>query len=183
MNIKAMLAATVALGFGAALPLTEVQASIIATIDAGQLPDPAGPQFDGQTNIIVNNVSNVAFGDLHFNGFGNGYDIGGLGAHQSKTVGIVLYDYDSDFGFTISATIGNQTFTSQAITPSSNLTGGFVDYGGTLHDANFTPVTVGNIQADVGGVPEPASWALMILGLGGVGAAMRHKTRSLTAAA
>jgi hypothetical protein len=43
-------------------------------------------------------------------------------------------------------------------------------YGGTL---NLTPAGGGGGEG--GGVPEPASWAMMILGFGGVGALMRRR--------
>lgn len=190
MTMKAVLVAAGALALAATLSATAAQATIIATIDAGQLPDPAGPQYDGQMNIIVNNVSNLAFDTVRFNGFGNTYLLGGLAAHTSELLGLVLYDYDQDVGFQIQVTIGSQQYSSLYITPGDNLTGHFVDYGGTLHDANFAPVTVGNIQANLGGggggtggVPEPASWALMILGFGGVGAVVRRRRAVVAAVA
>ncbi len=37
--------------------------------------------------------------------------------------------------------------------------------------------------ATAGGVPEPAAWALMILGFGGVGASLRHKRKQVPATA
>ena len=48
--------------------------------------------------------------------------------------------------------------------------GAAATYGGT---ANFSPIVMG--------VPEPASWALMIIGFGSAGALLR-KRRSLFAA-
>ena len=33
-----------------------------------------------------------------------------------------------------------------------------------------------------GGVPEPAAWALMLVGFGGLGAALRHRRRRLAVA-
>lgn len=42
---------------------------------------------------------------------------------------------------------------------------------------------IDNIRYDVqGAVPEPATWAMMILGFGGVGALLRHRRRSPLAA-
>ena len=37
-----------------------------------------------------------------------------------------------------------------------------------------------NLPSAGGGVPEPASWALMVFGFGGLGAALRNKRRALT---
>jgi hypothetical protein len=55
--------------------------------------------------------------------------------------------------------------------------------------ASFQPnggalINTGRIGASIqGGVPEPASWALMILGFGGVGAVLRTRRRPALAAA
>jgi hypothetical protein len=38
-----------------------------------------------------------------------------------------------------------------------------------------------SLSDTVGGVPEPESWALMVLGFGGLGALMRNRRRALTA--
>ena len=66
----------------------------------------------------------------------------------------------------------------------------------TLNWANLTSVTfaqfasaeylgfdnvVSNVDYSVGGVPEPATWALMIGGFGFVGAAMRRRAKVVTA--
>lgn len=42
-----------------------------------------------------------------------------------------------------------------------------------IHNANFPG---GEIRGQLAAVPEPASWALMIAGFGGVGLAMRRRT-------
>jgi hypothetical protein len=72
----------------------------------------------------------------------------------------------------------------------------------TSHTISFTATTAGTVQADFlsgsvdgrgplldnvtldvtgGGVPEPASWALMILGFGAAGAALRRRWTAVTA--
>jgi hypothetical protein len=55
-----------------------------------------------------------------------------------------------------------------------------------LDDVSITGPVAGDCLVrvcvgDGGGVPEPASWALMILGFGGVGAALRRQSRVLLA--
>jgi hypothetical protein len=53
--------------------------------------------------------------------------------------------------------------------------GGFLARGGGLFSSELTTTGGG------GGVPEPAGWALMLVGIGGVGVAMRRRARSVTA--
>lgn len=52
--------------------------------------------------------------------------------------------------------------------------GGSTPYVGTGNQAGFAGVTYGNIN---GAVPEPATWALMLIGFGAVGTGMRHRRR------
>ena len=63
---------------------------------------------------------------------------------------------------------------------------------GLTNGGSYTLAFKGQVAADdtsfidkvsaTGAVPEPAAWALMILGFGGVGAALRSKRRALAAA-
>ncbi len=46
-----------------------------------------------------------------------------------------------------------------------------------------TALRVDDLQGTAGAVPEPAAWALMIAGFGGVGAALRSNRRRQFAAA
>jgi hypothetical protein len=48
-----------------------------------------------------------------------------------------------------------------------------VQFGGTLNQQVFDDLTFGSLQP--GGVPEPASWAMLIAGFGLVGAAARRR--------
>lgn len=48
-----------------------------------------------------------------------------------------------------------------------------VDFAGTNNQIGFDDITLGSAIA--GGVPEPATWAMMIVGMGAVGATMRRR--------
>jgi len=84
---------------------------------------------------------------------------------------------------------------SSVFSPTTNATGGFVGWEGldpsglaeTVYDAHNGSITGTLAYIDVGppnnGVPEPTGWALMLLGLGGVGYAARHKSRTAAATA
>jgi hypothetical protein len=51
----------------------------------------------------------------------------------------------------------------------------------TLEETHYAEVSV-KIDSVGGGVPEPAAWSLMLVGFGGLGAALRARRRSLAAA-
>jgi hypothetical protein len=53
-----------------------------------------------------------------------------------------------------------------------------IDFGGTANFVAFDNITFGSEIA--GGVPEPASWAMMIGGLGLVGGAMRRRRTAVS---
>jgi hypothetical protein len=53
-----------------------------------------------------------------------------------------------------------------------------VDFGGSANQVAFADITLGSAVA--GGVPEPASWALMLSGFGMVGGAMRSRRKAAT---
>lgn len=54
-------------------------------------------------------------------------------------------------------------------------------FGGVANYVAFDDITFGSAVA--GGVPEPAAWALMLMGCGGLGATMRSKRRKQRLAA
>ncbi|PZO91561.1 MAG: PEP-CTERM sorting domain-containing protein [Sphingomonas sanxanigenens] len=53
-----------------------------------------------------------------------------------------------------------------------------VDFGGVANQIAFDNVTLGAATPGNGGVPEPATWAMLISGFGLVGGAMRVRRRS-----
>lgn len=85
-----------------------------------------------------------------------------------------------------------QVFTRIADIPKSGffsaqaIDGQLIDYfsiaaNGTLGDVR--QIRIGGVQAvPTGVIPEPATWAMMIMGLGGAGAMMRRRRQMLTAA-
>ena len=56
-----------------------------------------------------------------------------------------------------------------------------VDFGGAANFIAFDDITLGSSTA--GGPPEPATWAMMLMGFGGMGAAMRSARRRKAASA
>ena len=48
-----------------------------------------------------------------------------------------------------------------------------IDFGGTANQTGFDNITFGSVTP--GGVPEPSTWAMMLLGFGAVGFAMRRR--------
>jgi len=53
-----------------------------------------------------------------------------------------------------------------------------VDFGGSADQVAFANITIGSITPGTG-VPEPATWAMMIIGFGAVGTAMRRRRYAL----
>ncbi len=95
-------------------------------------------------------------------------------------------------------TVGNRTLSFAPITGLSNVVfrivatsnvaanGATLAGGGTFRVQNFGGATAspfsinGSVLAATGAVPEPATWAMMILGMGAVGYAMRRKSKVKT---
>jgi PEP-CTERM motif len=97
--------------------------------------------------------------------------------------------FDGDTVQSLTETLGGQTFVSDNVTLPSHGFSGWNTYGATI-TANATTETLsflatGNLPVPpfalvsnvslTGGVPEPAAWALMIVGVGMVGSASRRR--------
>lgn len=53
-----------------------------------------------------------------------------------------------------------------------------IDFGGTANQTGYDNITFGSDKPGNPGVPEPASWALMLAGFGMVGGSLRHRART-----
>jgi hypothetical protein len=120
------------------------------------------------------------------------YDISGFQfGNQTLDVRLTFYVEEADNmgtgGLDVTATdseavfgslFGTQLFQGTTAKPTL-ITGTFNVTNG------FYPETIGTlVVSDIGGaVPEPATWAMMIGGMGMVGGAMRRRTRTLALAA
>jgi len=88
--------------------------------------------------------------------------------------------YSENFAFDTNGNMGNQFFDLSILAGSGEH---ITSIGFTVTDANFDPINPSPIiaagQFRVGGIdgaiPEPASWALMLTGFGGIGALLRRR--------
>lgn len=81
-----------------------------------------------------------------------------------------VYSYDNDFINNTDQTMPLDYVVQAADTATGSFSIGMFVTGGWL-----TPTRVTVTAADTGAVPEPATWATMIIGFGFVGAAMRKR--------
>ena len=58
-----------------------------------------------------------------------------------------------------------------------------INFGGTANQTGFDNITFGSATPGTGAVPEPSTWAMMLLGFGAVGAAMRRRRKRTLATA
>jgi hypothetical protein len=98
------------------------------------------------------------------------------------------YDYDDymsgEASYTITA-LYNGAAVSATFTPSLNSSGNFVGFLGNDSNGNEWDADIGATEvASLGGaVPEPSTWAMMLFGVGGVGAMLRRRTTAQAATA
>jgi hypothetical protein len=112
------------------------------------------------------------------------------------TVGASLCSLVGNFSVTLTATISGGAFNGDPVfsvfSPTHNFTGGFVGWEGLdptglsettfdQHSGTFSG-TMAVVQIGTPPVPEPATWTLMLVGLGGLGFALRSGRRALATA-
>ena len=101
---------------------------------------------------------------------------------------------DDSFTGTVTYTSGLPSSVLPIASTGQSFTFGFVDISPVAALQNgyirqFTAVGDGKFSSDLtgggggGGVPEPATWALMLTGLAGIGASLRRRTRQAPSAA
>jgi len=94
--------------------------------------------------------------------------------------------YNGDYGFgrgftgsgSGSSVIDLSAFAGQVATVRFNF---FADYAAQFAGVQFDNIRVYGDEVDGAAVPEPATWAMMILGFAGVGASLRSRRRILAA--
>ena len=119
------------------------------------------PDFNGgTTNTVAGGVADQTVFQV--------LDVGAGGSGNSSNEAYNYYGL-TEVGLTLGAQFAGQTLTSATITSS----------GSTALILGATVVA----PAPVGGVPEPATWAMLLAGFGGVGVAARARRfrRSITA--
>jgi hypothetical protein len=112
-------------------------------------------------------------------------------------VGTALCSDVGNFTITFTAQISGGAFNGDSVfsvfSPTTNFTGGFVGFEGldpngvseSVYDQHSGSITGTLAVINIGvppGVPEPATWAMLILGFGGIGSLMRQR-RAKTALA
>jgi len=173
-----LAAGALAIGLIGAAP---AQATVLGVIDAGYLND--------STNMTITNTSASAFSSLVIDSVGGLFPgasetLGPLAAGATVTVpfgdagGAFSADYDDYNGQcglaceTSYKVIASGVFFSNVFSPSTNSSGGFVDFLGTSFDNDIAQVQVGTISTSI---PEPSTWAMMALGFLGLGFAGYRK--------
>lgn len=74
--------------------------------------------------------------------------------------------------------LGTTTDVFQGLSPT--LTSLTLSFNNTVNSNYSASATLAVPPADVGSVPEPISWALMLVGFGAIGATMRRRSTTLT---
>lgn len=169
------------------------------TIDVGFTIDQLnGPRGNGYVKLIdFSNLVNDA-GYYSFDGYLNAFPLGNSPSQVFSAGTPVRLTLSRDEAGLITAYIngdqiysrqdpGNQTqtmitsslpltfFTDDTQTSQGEASPGFVDYI-RIADTAVTPAQI----TPAGAVPEPASWGIMIVGMGAIGFALRRRVRGST---
>jgi type II secretory pathway pseudopilin PulG len=195
MNIKLLAGAALALGLTtmAAMPAA---AQAIFHIDF----DAVGIASDVDAFLTVNSLANSqgTYDITSITGTVGGNNITGLvnnpGSPATSTSADGKFFYDNDVKFPGSPTLSNPGLLfTDILGNEQNLfstgAGASAFYTLITQPGNYPTGVNGDFSVHLdsgtlaGGVPEPASWALMILGFGGVGATLRNTKRKTALAA
>jgi len=155
-------------------------------------------------NVTAGSTENVVWGTDPFGPrelFATDYDDEYIGTPQiisnpGCVVGPSYCAFVGNFQVTFTATWANPAYgggagteISSVFSPTMNVTGGFVGWEGldpsglseTIYDAHAGsiagPLADIFVGPPMGGIPEPATWAMMLVGFGAVGVALRERRR------
>ncbi|MDB5265867.1 MAG: hypothetical protein JWM39_580 [Parcubacteria group bacterium] len=178
MNIKLLAGAALALGLTTAAFGAQASIYDFSWIDTVGGNDSATGQFTLNSSSVITNFTGTQIVGTSTSAIGGTSSFGSADQLFSPTA---AEPFDFNGASYHTATLGDFNL---AFDPGSGL--GLVRIsstetpGGTAdgeHSITFSATKV------AGGVPEPASWALMILGFGGVGATLRNTKRKTALAA
>jgi hypothetical protein len=181
----------------ASLMAGAAHASVLANVYAGYYQDTTWMYYWNTSGVTIDDAQIASVGGLFP---GESEDEGSLCPGCTESVnffngsGAFAGDYDDanfadgcggacDTVYRFQVTIGGHTYFSNLFSPSSNLTGGPVDFTGNLADADTISCNADHfcdgfaLVAQVAGAPEPAAWSLMIGGFGLAGAALRRRLK------
>lgn len=145
--------------------------------------------YDGAGNVAVGGASGssalngYAGGAPHADpagasgqgGFGGGGFIGGNGGE------ITIENVNGPLIYDLTGGLGEDSFASGALsTPFgalSTINSGVQSYSGQV-TVDFVPPVVTPPDPGPAGVPEPAAWAMMLVGFGAIGGSLRRRTRA-----
>lgn len=191
-------ASGIAFGLNAGPTVTGLGANAMYTIDMQFTLDSLnGPRGNGYIKLIdFSNLASDSGFYSHFAQF-SAFPLGDSGTTDFVAGQSIRLTFSRDAAGTVAAYVNNALiytvadptdasataitalpltfFTDDFPTGQGEASSGFVDYI-RIYDTAITPG-----QAGPAGVPEPATWAMMLLGFGGLGAALRQRRTRATA--
>jgi hypothetical protein len=161
-------------------------------LQPGQFPEPYwmadGPNSRWLTPSTDGGQSYDAFADGDYNysltfslPHFSAADFSGAFAADNEVTNISLNGHSLGGGVGFSSWTGFSASTADFVTGANTLT--FTVKNWAQNGGNPTGLRVEFRDSHVAAVPEPAAWALMILGFGGVGATLRTQRRRVAAVA
>jgi hypothetical protein len=164
-------------------------------IAGGAVITAAAPDFGCSYSEVCNSTYGVLYGFNTTPGGSNwyGFSTGSATitfAKPTYSFGLYLTGLQTVFTSPGDLTLTFSDGTAESLAPPINVNGG-AEYFGFTDSTAISSVTISNLTDDAWGiddlsynfsaVPEPAGWALMLLGAGAVGGALRRKARTVTA--
>jgi hypothetical protein len=138
----------------------------------------ASSDFEFQTLVDANAASQALLDQVLLNGavpYDGAYYLTVGCSPNSNNLCVILTPYSLGFD-----TLHRPVFLASVAVNTSGTTSDFTDTAfGTLNfDSGDTPIyTWARFTPSAGGVPEPSTWAMMLLGFGAIGLAMRRRLK------